>query len=129
MTKERGPQHLRAIHKADQENARLAEQRASSPDNMTASERAMHNVAKPPKVMRVKLLEIARLCRKVGLRADVHGLLVTISNESQAIVCVRDKDGEGEEITVSGKSRGSQFGPSASALKIARRVCCIIMRD
>ncbi|MBI1375826.1 MAG: hypothetical protein GC159_24210 [Phycisphaera sp.] len=35
--------------KADQENARLAEQRAKSPDGMTASERAMASSAKPAK--------------------------------------------------------------------------------
>jgi len=32
---------MRAVHKADQENARLAEDRSKSPDGMTASERAM----------------------------------------------------------------------------------------
>jgi hypothetical protein len=46
----RGPvkasrEHLRAVHKADQENARLAEQRAKSPDGRTASERAMDGSA------------------------------------------------------------------------------------
>ena len=35
------PEHMKAVHKADQENARLAEQRAKSPDGRTASERAM----------------------------------------------------------------------------------------
>jgi hypothetical protein len=40
-----GREHLRAIHKADQENARLAEQRAKSPDGRTASERAMDESA------------------------------------------------------------------------------------
>lgn len=34
-------EHLKAVHKADQENARLAEERAKSTDGMTASERAM----------------------------------------------------------------------------------------
>ncbi len=34
-------EHLKAVHKADQENARLAEERAASPDGQTASERAM----------------------------------------------------------------------------------------
>ncbi|MBI1375818.1 MAG: hypothetical protein GC159_24170 [Phycisphaera sp.] len=44
--------NMRAVHprsKADQENARLAEQRANSPDGMTASERAMATSAKPAK--------------------------------------------------------------------------------
>ena len=35
------PKHLRAIAAADQENARLRDERATSPDGMTASERAM----------------------------------------------------------------------------------------
>ncbi|MBI1371813.1 MAG: hypothetical protein GC159_03510 [Phycisphaera sp.] len=39
--------NMRAVAKADQENARLAEQRAKSPDGMTASERAMATSAKP----------------------------------------------------------------------------------
>ena len=34
-------EELKAVHKADQENARLADQRAASSDGMTASERAM----------------------------------------------------------------------------------------
>jgi hypothetical protein len=34
-------EHLKAVHKADQENARLAEQRSGSADGQTASERAM----------------------------------------------------------------------------------------
>jgi hypothetical protein len=34
-------EHLKAVHKADQENARLAEERAQSTHGMTASERAM----------------------------------------------------------------------------------------
>jgi len=35
------PEHMKAVHKADQENARLAKQRAKSTDGRTASERAM----------------------------------------------------------------------------------------
>jgi len=34
-------EHIKAVHKADQENARLDEERAASPDGQTASERAM----------------------------------------------------------------------------------------
>jgi len=34
-------EHMKAVHKADQENARLAEHRAKSADGQTASERAM----------------------------------------------------------------------------------------
>jgi len=34
-------EQMRAMHKADQENARLAEERGKSPDGQTASERAM----------------------------------------------------------------------------------------
>jgi len=35
------PEYMKAVHKSDQENARLAEQRAKSTDGQTASERAM----------------------------------------------------------------------------------------
>jgi hypothetical protein len=38
-------EHLKAVHKADQENARLAEKRAGSVDGQTASERAMADSA------------------------------------------------------------------------------------
>ena len=34
-------EHLKAVHKADQENARLDAERAASPDGQTVSERAM----------------------------------------------------------------------------------------
>ena len=43
------PEHIQAVHKADQENARLAEQRATSPDGQTASERAMAESAEDAK--------------------------------------------------------------------------------
>jgi hypothetical protein len=39
------PQQLKAVHKADQENARLADERSKAPDGMTASERAMDRSA------------------------------------------------------------------------------------
>ena len=39
--------HLKAIHKADQENARLVETRAKTADGQTASERAMAGPATP----------------------------------------------------------------------------------
>ena len=39
-------EHMKAVHKADQENARLNEQRAASADGRTASERAMADSAK-----------------------------------------------------------------------------------
>jgi len=39
--KKASPQAAKAVHAADQENARLAEQRAKSTDGQTASERAM----------------------------------------------------------------------------------------
>ena len=35
------PKHMKAVHKADQENARLAQERTGSPDGQTVSERAM----------------------------------------------------------------------------------------
>jgi hypothetical protein len=35
------PEHAKAIHKADQENARVRDERAKAEDGMTASERAM----------------------------------------------------------------------------------------
>jgi hypothetical protein len=35
------PEHLKAVHKADQENARLDEERTKAKDGRTASERAM----------------------------------------------------------------------------------------
>lgn len=40
---------LKARHKADQENARLRDERSASPDGMTASERAMSESAKDAK--------------------------------------------------------------------------------
>jgi hypothetical protein len=46
------PEHIQAVHKADQANARLAEQRATSPDGQTASERAMAESAEDAKAKR-----------------------------------------------------------------------------
>ena len=40
-TPRQAPEHIKAVHKADQENARLDEQRAKAADGQTASERAM----------------------------------------------------------------------------------------
>ena len=45
-------EELKAIHKADQENARLADERAASGDGMTASERAMAESAPSAKKSR-----------------------------------------------------------------------------
>jgi len=39
--KAKSGEELKAVHKADQENARLADERAASSDGQTASERAM----------------------------------------------------------------------------------------
>jgi hypothetical protein len=50
---------LRAQHKADQENARLSEERESSADGVTASERAMAKAAKPARSERTSLLDAA----------------------------------------------------------------------
>ena len=48
-TPRQAAEHIQAVHKADQENARLAEQRATSPDGQTASERAMAESAEDAK--------------------------------------------------------------------------------
>ena len=45
---------LRAQHKADQENARLRDEREGSDDGMTASERAMSESAKEPKQVKAR---------------------------------------------------------------------------
>lgn len=46
--------HTKAIAEADQENARLREERAASPDSMTASERAMSSSGPTPTARRLK---------------------------------------------------------------------------
>ena len=70
----RGPGHkmdaeqARAIHEADQANARKAEQRAASPDGMTASERAMAESAED--AARAKKSSKATKDAKAATKAD-----------------------------------------------------------
>lgn len=53
------PEVAQAIHHADQENARLTEERRSAPDGQTASERAMSESAQVIKKERPSLLNLA----------------------------------------------------------------------
>jgi hypothetical protein len=53
------PEEAQAIHHADQENARLDEERRDEPDGQTASERAMTESAQVMKKERPSLLNLA----------------------------------------------------------------------
>jgi len=56
---------LRAQHKADQENARLRDERAASPDGQTASERAIAKSPKGRKAAKPKKLSLIDAAAKV----------------------------------------------------------------
>jgi len=60
---------LQAQHKADQENARLRDEREASDDGMTASERAMSQSAKKPKG-ETKKLSLLDAAAQVLARSD-----------------------------------------------------------
>jgi len=53
------PEAAQAVHHADQENARLAEERDNATDGQTASERAMSDSAQVMKKERPSLLNLA----------------------------------------------------------------------
>lgn len=69
------PEHMKAVHKADQENARLDEERAKADDGMAASERAMAATAPqkadvaPSATKKPKAATEPKKARKSGLNA------------------------------------------------------------
>jgi len=89
---QRGEQ-LKAIHKADQENARLADERAASSDGQTASERAMADSA--PRAKRAKkAAKEAKAApkRDTGKRGAPSGQPKRLSALNAAVKVLEERD-------------------------------------
>ena len=84
---------LKAIHAADQENARLADERAASGDGMTASERAMAESARRAKKAR-KAGSKAKAAKKrnTGKRGASSGKPKRMSALDAAVKVLEERD-------------------------------------
>jgi hypothetical protein len=86
-------EELKAIHKADQENARLADERAASGDGMAASERAMAESAPSAKKAR-KAAGKAKAAKKpnTGERGASSGQPKRLSALNAAVKVLEERD-------------------------------------